>query len=152
LAIAKLEVYLKEIERLSAEFQSLSEEEKSLIMPTLIESNIKGLSLLDSLKTQVVVVAEGEPLVPVVANDTTNFDSKLVEVTNLSKDNLNSTLIEANKIKTPLVLDQINKINNTVDLNTISNSSATVIVEEVKLPTTTTTLPVVDSSVLKLVK
>jgi hypothetical protein len=65
---------------------------------------------------------------------------------------LNSTLIEANKIKTPLVLDQINKINNTVDLNTISNSSATVIVEEVKLPTTTTTLPVVDSSVLKLVK
>jgi hypothetical protein len=132
LAAEILNRYLTEIERISSDFAKLDEVSKSKVMLSIIESNLDGIAALESIKVDNVVTSTAlakEPVLDVTvdANITTEFDLKLAKVTEVSKENLNDNLVQAVQLKSPIVVQQVNKLNTAVDLTEAVKSIPSVI-------------------------
>jgi hypothetical protein len=124
LAKEKLDRYLTEISRISTEFDGLSTTDKAVVMSAIIESNLDGIAALESLKPVVAAspvdssISAAEQAKESV--DSVDFDKKLEEVTEISKENLSQTLIQASQVKSPEVVTQLNKVNATLELTDAS--------------------------------
>lgn len=120
LAKEKLDRYLTEISRISTEFDGLSTTDKAVVMTAIIESNLDGIAALESLKPVVAAAPAADTVEASDAVEAVDFDKKLQEVTEISKENLSQTLIQASQVKSPEVVTQLNKVNSTLELTNAS--------------------------------
>jgi hypothetical protein len=136
LAKEKLDRYLTEISRISTEFDGLSTTDKAVVMTAIIESNLDGIAALESLKP-IIADTDSQVVAPTLEETAVqeDFDKKLQEVTEISKENLSQTLIQASQVKSPEVVTQLNKVNSTLELTdaSVQQIDSVVQVEELNI-------------------